>query len=124
MGTSAAAGSVDTSHERLATLRTAVLGAIIGAALVFPRHITVELANEARRPMQLELQGAEAFELAPGASRVLRLERWRFRRLHWALLPDGGASRHASSLSPRDYLLYDRLRVSRTQDGLALGGTR
>lgn len=114
-------------HERdrlLGLASTITLGAIIGAVLVFPRRIDVELVNAARRPVALELQGEAPLTLEPGARQTLNLERWRFRRLAWALLPDGGASRHVAHLSPRDFLLYERLQVRLTQDGLSLAAPR
>lgn len=100
-----------------------VIGAIVGASLVFPARIPVEIMNASRRPVRLLLDGAAPREIAPRASATYVLRRWHFTRVEYALLPDGGTSRGTASLSPRDFLLYDRLRMRITGAGVVVQGS-
>lgn len=100
-----------------------VAGAIAGAALVFPREIPVELVNASRRTAVISWAGEPPITLAPLERTVRRAPRWRFTRYAYRLVPDGGASRANAVLGPRDFLLYERLRLALTPDGAALRGS-
>lgn len=98
-------------------------GAIVGAALVFPRDIPVELVNASRRTAVISWAGEPPITLAPLQREVRRVPRWRFTRYAFRLEPDGGASRGMAVLGPRDFLLYERLRLALTPDGAAVRGS-
>jgi len=101
-----------------------VLGAVLGASLVFPSTINVRVRSSVKVPTTVVFEGYPPIRLAPGRSEVVQLPRWKFTRFAFAFGDvDPSGLRPASSekvLGIREYLLYESLNLTVHANGFGV----